>query len=149
MIASKEIVPFLDVSIRKENNKIWMELYTKSTDTRRYLPYSSAHPKHCKINIPSCLARRICTIVENEQAKRKHLEELKQTMLQQKYPLNVINRRIDKALAIPQSELRQPKSYYAAGKIYSLSQLTIKIIHLFFQLLKPPLRHYVKTRLLE
>ena len=79
--------------------------------------YSSAHPKHCKINIPFCLARRICTIVENEQAKRKHLEESKQTMLQQKYPLNVINRGIDKALAIPQSELRQPKSYDAAEKI--------------------------------
>ena len=93
-----------------ENNKLWMDLCTKATDTRKHLPYSSAHPKYRKINIPSCLARRTCTIVENEQTKRKHLEELKQIMLQQKYPLNQINRGIDKVLAIPQSELTSPKS---------------------------------------
>ena len=68
-------------------------------------------------NISFCLARRICITVENEQAQRKHLEELKQTVPQQKYPLNVINRGIDKVLAIPQSGLRQPNSYDAARKI--------------------------------
>ena len=55
--------------------------------------------------------------MENEQAKRKHLEELKQIVPQQKCPLNVINRGLDEVLAIPQSELRQPKSYGAARKI--------------------------------
>ena len=80
------MVPFLDVFIRKEDDRIWMDLYTKATDTRRYLPFSSGHPKHCKLSIPFCLVRRICTIVENEQAKNKHLEELKDIMLKQNYP---------------------------------------------------------------
>ena len=92
-------------------------LYTKPTDTRRYLPYKSAHPKHCKVNIPFCLARRICTIVENEQAKLKHLEELKEIMRRQKYPLEIINKGITKAISIPQTELRQPKDTENSEKI--------------------------------
>ena len=86
MQKSKEIVPFLDILIRKDGTKIWTDLYTKPTDTRRYLPFSSSHPKHCKVNIPFCLARRICTIVENENAKKSHLKELRAILLQQNYP---------------------------------------------------------------
>ena len=52
MQQSKEVVPFLDVLIRKEDNRIWIDLYTKATETTRYLPFSSAHPKHCKVNVP-------------------------------------------------------------------------------------------------
>ena len=36
MKQSKEMVPFLDVMIHKEDNRIWMDLYTKVTDTGRY-----------------------------------------------------------------------------------------------------------------
>ena len=114
---SEEMVPFLDVLIRKEGNKIWMDLYTKPTNTRRYLPYKSAHPKHCKVNIPFCLARRICIIMENEQAKLKHLEELKEIMCRQKYPLEIINKGITKAISIPQTELRQPKDTENSEKV--------------------------------
>ena len=32
MQQSKEMVPFLDVLIRKEDNRIWMDLYTKATE---------------------------------------------------------------------------------------------------------------------
>ena len=35
MQQSKEMVPSLDVLIRKEDNRIWMDLYTKATDTGR------------------------------------------------------------------------------------------------------------------
>ena len=117
MQQSKEMVPFLDVLIRKEDNMIWMDLYTKATGTKRYLPFSSAHPKHCKVNIPFCLARRISTIVENEEAKKKHLEESKDIMLNQKYPLEVINKGISKAVATPQTDLRQPRNDDKSEKI--------------------------------
>ena len=84
---SKEIVPLLDLLVHNEGDRTWMDLYTKPTDTKRYLPYGSAHRKPCKINIPFCLVRRICTIVESQQAKEKHLRELKDIMHEQKYPL--------------------------------------------------------------
>ena len=109
MMCSKKMVPFLDVLIRKEQSIIWTDLYIKPADTRRYLPFSSSHPKSCKVNIPFCLAGRICTIVKNVSAKEKHLRELKQIMLQQNYPLSVIDHGITKAKQIPQAELRRPK----------------------------------------
>ena len=66
---SKDAIPFLDILIKRNNDKIWMDIYYKPTDTHRCFPFSSNHPKHCKKNIPFTLARRICTIVENTEAK--------------------------------------------------------------------------------
>ena len=48
-----------------------MDFYHKPTDTQRCLPFTSSHPKHCKRNIPFCLAQRICTIAENNTEKLK------------------------------------------------------------------------------
>ena len=109
MTCSKKIFPFLDVLIWTKQSIIWTDLYIKLAGTRRYLPFSSSHPKSCKVNIPFCLARRICTIVENASAKEKHLRELKQIMLQQSYPHSVIDHGITKAKQIPQAELRRLK----------------------------------------
>ena len=117
MTCSKKMVPFLDVLIRKEQSIIWTDLYVKPADTRRYLPFSSSHPKSCKVNIPFCLARQICKIVENVSAKEKHLREWKQIMLQQNYPLSVIDHGITKAKQIPHAELRRPKDRDDNGKI--------------------------------
>ena len=91
MQKSKEIVPFLDILIRKDGLNIWTNVYTKPTDTRRYLSFSSSHPKHCKVNIPFCLARRIRTIVENEKAKKSHLKELREILLQRNYPTDFLS----------------------------------------------------------
>ena len=74
---SKDQIPFLDILIKRNENGISMDLYYKSTDTQRCLPFTSSHPNHCKRNIPSCLPRRICTIAENSAEKLKNLENLK------------------------------------------------------------------------
>ena len=66
---------------------------------------------------PFRLARRICTILENELAKNKHLEDLKDIMLKPKYPLEVINKGISKAVAIPQTDLKQPRNGDKSEKI--------------------------------
>ena len=70
---SDKEIPFLDVLIKRENIGIWMDLYHTPTDTQRCLPYSKSHPKHCLKNILFVMARRICTIVENNSLKNKHL----------------------------------------------------------------------------
>ena len=69
---SKDQIPFVDILIRRNKNGIWMDLYYKPTDTQRFLPFIFSHPKHCKRNIPFCLARRICTIAENNDEKLKN-----------------------------------------------------------------------------
>ena len=107
---SKDAIPFLDTFIKRNNDKIWMDIYYKPTDTHRCLPFSSNHPKHCKNNIPFTLARRICTIVENTEAKMKHLENLKMNLSKYQYPKQLTEFGINKALSIPLQELRTPKT---------------------------------------
>ena len=56
------------------------------------------------------MARRICTIVENNILKNKHLRELKENFRTYGYPEKVVEIGIQKALKIPQTELYQPKT---------------------------------------
>ena len=58
---------FLDIMINKTGTKIWMDIYNRPTDSKRYVPFTSNHPRSCLRNIPFCLARRICAIVEEEE----------------------------------------------------------------------------------
>ena len=64
---------------------------------------------YCKKNIPFTLARRICTIAENQQQKLRHLSELQENLKKYDYPVNIITNGIKKALGTPQNELRKPK----------------------------------------
>ena len=75
--------------INKNGTKIWMDIYNKPTESKRYVPFTSNHPRYCLTNTPFSLARRISTIVENENVKEKRFKELKKnrTKIQQ-----VINR---------------------------------------------------------
>ena len=70
---SEKEIPFLDIFIKRDTG-IWMGLYHKPTDTQRYVPFNSHHPPHYKRNVPFTLARRICTIVENQERKMTHLD---------------------------------------------------------------------------
>ena len=45
---SKDQISFLDNLIKRNENGIWIDLYHKTTDTQRYLPFSSSHPNYCK-----------------------------------------------------------------------------------------------------
>ena len=106
---SKDQIPFLDILIKRNENGIWMDLYHKPTDTKRCLLFTSSHPNHCKRNIPFCLARRICTIAENNTEKLKNLENVKSNLSKYHYPNSLIKQGFQKALSIPQKDLRKPK----------------------------------------
>ena len=87
-----------------------MGLYHKPTDTQRYLLYSASHIKHCLKNIPFVMARPICTRVENNSLKEKHLRELKENVRTYGFPKKIVKIGIQKASKIPQMELRQPRT---------------------------------------
>ena len=67
----------LDIMINKTVTKIWMDVYYKLTDSKRYVSFTANHPRSCHRNISFCLAKHICTIVEEENMKLKRLSELK------------------------------------------------------------------------
>ena len=52
-------LPFLDVMINKEGKKIFMDIYSKPTDSKRYVSFKSNHSKHCLRNILFSFAHRI------------------------------------------------------------------------------------------
>ena len=56
------------------------------------------------------MARGISTIVENTEAKMKHLENLKMNLSKYQYPKQLTEFGINKALSIPLQELRTPKT---------------------------------------
>ena len=61
-------------------------------------------------NISFTLARRICKIVENTEAKMKYLENLKMNLSKYQYSKQLTEFVINKALSIPLQELRTPKT---------------------------------------
>ena len=63
-----------------------MDIYNKPADSKRYVTFTSSHSRHCLTNVTFSLARRICTIVENENVKEKRFKELTQTLLEEKCP---------------------------------------------------------------
>ena len=84
-----------------------MDIFNKPTDSKRYVLFPSNHPRRCLKNIPFCLARCICTTVE-ENTKLKRLSELKTSLKQQKYSIALIENSIKRTLQIPKNELRKP-----------------------------------------
>ena len=102
-------ISFLDILINQCDNNVWLDIFFKSTDTRRCVPFNSCHPKKCLKNIPFTLAIRICTIVERERVKQIRLKELAVILKNLKYPTNLIISSFKRARAIPQSQLRQEK----------------------------------------
>ena len=101
-------LPFLDIMINKSGTGFWMDIYNKPNDSKRYVPFTSNHPQSFLRNIPLCLARCICAIVEEEETKLKRLSELK-TSRKQKCPIVLIENSIKRALHVPLNELRKPK----------------------------------------
>ena len=76
MECGQDFIPFLDILIKCGSDKTWLDIYYKSTDTYGCLPFSSQHPNHFKKTTPFILGCLICTIVENIEAKMKHLKNL-------------------------------------------------------------------------
>ena len=109
MECSDKELPFLDILIKKEKTSIITDIYHKTTDTKQYLHFKSAHERHIKTNLPYCLARRVCAIVSDENLRLLRLEELKISLLQRGYPELLINDGILKALNLSIEELRTPK----------------------------------------
>ena len=86
-----------------------MNIYSKPTNSKHYVSYLSNHPKPYLKNIVFYLASHICMIVENKNVRYIKLKELQTILKNQKYTKMVVKKGIEKALAIPQEQLRSEK----------------------------------------
>ena len=85
------------------------DIFYKETDTREYLPFTSCHVHHIKVNIPYNLFRSLCTIVEDRCILKDRISDLKHHLIKCKYPMKIINSAIVKATNIDQTQLRTIK----------------------------------------
>ena len=60
---------FLDINIQIIENNLVFDIHYKSTNSFSYLTYSSCHPLHTKNNTSLSLAKRLVSIVTNNQRK--------------------------------------------------------------------------------
>ena len=81
METSDTRLPFFDI-INKEGKKVFMNTYSKTSDSKRYVSSKSNHPRYCLKNILFSLARRICMIAEKNSLKETKLKELETFLLE-------------------------------------------------------------------
>ena len=73
-----QVLKFLDTEANlHSDNIVETDIYYKDRNAHDYLPYNSAHPKHCKDNLPLSLAKSIIAFVSNEEKTEMRLRELK------------------------------------------------------------------------
>ena len=105
MEKSEEKLPFLDILLLKNNSTILTDIYSKETDSKQYLNFHSCHPKHTKTSIPYNLARRICTIVSDQDTQKRRLSELRTSLQKRNYPDTLITEGFKNATSIPRNIL--------------------------------------------
>ena len=81
----------------------------KTNHSKHYVSFLSNHPKPCLKNMRFCLARRICMIVEKKNVRYMKFKELRTTLKTQQYPEMIVEKGIEKGLAIPQEQRRSEK----------------------------------------
>ena len=103
--SSDHQLPFLDCMVIKNGNLIETDIFYKPTDSKTYLLFTSCHPKHTKVSIPFSLARRLRTIISNEDTFDIRAQELEEYLIKQKYPKTLIQAGIQKAKSLHRTNL--------------------------------------------
>ena len=87
---SENQLNFLDVTVKTINNRIVTDLYTKPTDRNTYLPYDSAHPKHCMKGLPYGQFLRIRRICSRDSDYVEHAAKKAAQLILRGYPKSLL-----------------------------------------------------------
>lgn len=94
---SQDTINFLDVTLQVHGNSLATTVYKKPTDRQQYLHFDSNHPRHCKVGIPYSQAYRYRRICSDVQEFDRNSQNLKNILLNQNYPENIIDDAINRA----------------------------------------------------
>ena len=89
---SKESVNFLDTTTYIKDSKIHTKLYTKPTDKKQYLHFSSCHPGHVKKAIPYSQALRYRRIIDVDAALESAIKVLENKFLSRDYDSTLVRK---------------------------------------------------------
>ena len=84
---------FLSIKVLVDTTgTVKFDVFYKETNAHDYLSFDSHHPTHTKTNIPYILAKRIIVISSEEDWVQRNLNDLRQFLLERKYPIEVIEK---------------------------------------------------------
>jgi len=101
---SQTDIQFLDTIVYIENNTLKTKLYTKPTDKKQYLHYTSSHPQHIKTAIPYSQALRYRRICSDHNILKSELNNLQQKFINRHYPKKQTSKHVLKALDLSRSK---------------------------------------------
>jgi hypothetical protein len=105
-----EFAPFLDIQFCFDSEgKLQTDLFTKPTDARSYLHFSSAHPKHVFPGIVYSQCLRLRRIINDDHRLKNRLAELTVAFKKSGYPQNLLQN-IASKVQLLQRELERPTS---------------------------------------
>ena len=70
-------LPFMDVTIHRQENRLQTTVYRKPTHSGRYLNYDSHHPPSAKRSVVQALFKRIDYITKDEEAKEEEIKRIR------------------------------------------------------------------------
>jgi hypothetical protein len=107
---SENQVSFLDTVTYIENGTIKTTIYTKPTDKKQYLYYSSYHPRHIFLSVPYSQAIRYRRIIEDDKLYQKELQFLTEKFIARGYPKHILTGAFNKATLMNTKQLRTYRS---------------------------------------
>ena len=106
---SKTSLNFLDVTVKLTDSQITTDLYIKPMDKNTYLPYDSAHPKHCMKGLPYGQFLRIRRICSAPTDFERHSAQKAAQLLKHGYPKTLLFEAIMRAHEQKREDLLTPK----------------------------------------
>ena len=102
---SKTSIPFLDLLIKHEDQKLYTTLYRKPTDRNTLLLYKSFHPRSLRDGLPFGQFLRLRRNCARKTDYFQEAEILKGKLLARGYPKRLVNRSLKRAWFNPRETL--------------------------------------------
>jgi len=106
-------LPFLDTEVKQISNQLHTNVYRKATDTGLIMQYTSICPKSWKLGLINFYLNRALNICSNFTAFKDELTKIKNLLINNQYPKNLKESKINKFLdahKIDNSTFKQNKS---------------------------------------
>ena len=130
-VENNNSLPFLDLLIVRDQEKILVDLYKKPISSNRLLNYKSHHPLHQKISIVKQMNNKIENLCSDD-FKEKNKKILKDTLSANNYPHFVVNSILNHSRENPKHHNNQISNQNKKFiKIPFHSELAPQINHLF------------------
>ena len=109
---SDEKINYLDVTLVMEDGKLETDRHVKPTNPQLFLHYTSNHPQSVFKAIVYGQAITVRTICSKDEFVQKHLKDLKEKFIHRGYPVEMVDRELQRGSNLSRTDLLRPKPVY-------------------------------------